>query len=199
MDKQVQRALIKWPNVPHCYGWLELDARGMWRIRDQRTHELGLLGSKITNVTLRNFIDRNYQADDVGRYFFQNGPQRVYVELQSTPYIAHSDPQRGWVLHTDITLKTCDAVWITAEGNFVLKSGDVVAQIDDRDTVDAMACVYLNGQQAGDEQIVNWLHNTQNTNEASFTFLFQKRAVPIRKTSVAALAKQYSFVTHPEP
>ena len=28
MDDIVKQAMAKWPNVPHCYGWLALDARG---------------------------------------------------------------------------------------------------------------------------------------------------------------------------
>ena len=27
MDEIVKAALKKWPNVPHCHGWLALDAR----------------------------------------------------------------------------------------------------------------------------------------------------------------------------
>ena len=36
MDEIVKAALKKWPNVPHCYGWLALDARGDWYMRDDR-------------------------------------------------------------------------------------------------------------------------------------------------------------------
>ena len=35
MDELVQQAMAKWPNVPHCYGWLGLDARGRWYLRDR--------------------------------------------------------------------------------------------------------------------------------------------------------------------
>ena len=31
----------KWPNVPHCYGWLALDARGDWYMRDDRIQARG--------------------------------------------------------------------------------------------------------------------------------------------------------------
>ena len=34
MDDIVKQALAKWPNVPDCYGWLGLDARGHWYLRD---------------------------------------------------------------------------------------------------------------------------------------------------------------------
>ena len=36
MDDIVKAALVKWPNVPHCHGWLGLDARGQWFMRDDR-------------------------------------------------------------------------------------------------------------------------------------------------------------------
>ena len=36
MDAIVEAALRKWPNVPHCHGWLALDARGDWYMRDER-------------------------------------------------------------------------------------------------------------------------------------------------------------------
>ncbi|PRC92396.1 DUF2946 family protein [Solimicrobium silvestre] len=195
MDKQVQLAMAKWPNVPHCYGWLGLDARGAWRMRDQHAQESDLLGSKIANVILRGFIDRNYQSDDAGRYFFQNGPQRVYVELQSTPYIAHSDPQSGWVLHTGTALTNCDAVWMTSDGHLLLQSAAILAQVDDRDMVDAMACVYLNDQPASDEQVLAWLENPH----AGLTFRFQQQSIPITLTSLTELAKTHPFVAHPQP
>ena len=33
MDDIVKQAMAKWPNVPHVYGWLALDRRGVWRIK----------------------------------------------------------------------------------------------------------------------------------------------------------------------
>ena len=44
MDEIVRAAIAKWPNVPHCYGWLALDARGNWRMRDERCQALNLQG-----------------------------------------------------------------------------------------------------------------------------------------------------------
>jgi hypothetical protein len=91
MDEIVKAALKKWPNVPDCYGWLALDARGDWYMRDDRTQAAGpfpqVKGSRITHDKLREFIARNYEHDDAGCWFFQNGPQRVYVELEATPWV----------------------------------------------------------------------------------------------------------------
>jgi hypothetical protein len=87
MDESVKLALAKWPNVPSCTGWLALDRRGNWRMRDEAAQRSGAAGSTIRHPALLAFIARNYGADEAGRWFFQNGPQRVYVELAYTPWI----------------------------------------------------------------------------------------------------------------
>ena len=95
MDDMVRAALKKWPNVPACTGWLALDARGDWYMRDDRTQAAGPFpqakGSRIEHLQLREFIERNYEATADGAWFFQNGPQRVYVELEAAPHV--------WRLH----------------------------------------------------------------------------------------------------
>jgi hypothetical protein len=48
---------------------------------------LAAKGSMLKHDKLIEFIQRNYEADAKGQWFFQNGPQRVYVELESTPFI----------------------------------------------------------------------------------------------------------------
>ena len=60
MDEIVKQAMAKWPNVPHCYGWLALDARGAWRMRDEQAQALHLPGDKIAHAALLGFINRNY-------------------------------------------------------------------------------------------------------------------------------------------
>jgi len=91
MDEIVRAALKKWPNVPHVYGWLALDARGEWWLRDEHAQAAGpfpsIKGSRIEHEMLRSFIGRNYEADDRGCWYFQNGPQRVYVTLEVTPWV----------------------------------------------------------------------------------------------------------------
>lgn len=92
MDEQVLRSLIKWPNVPDCFGWLALDRRGQWRMRDEYAQANQLPGNTIQHAALNEFISRNYAHDTLGRYFFQNGPQRVFVTLDATPWIARMIP-----------------------------------------------------------------------------------------------------------
>ena len=97
LDDIVKQAMAKWPDVPHCYGWLGLDARGNWYMRDDATQAAGPFaqskGSLLQHDKLIDFIGRNYASDEQGRWYFQNGPQRVFVELESTPYIARITPE----------------------------------------------------------------------------------------------------------
>ena len=95
MDEQVLRSLIKWPNVPHCFGWLALDRRGQWRMRDEFAQANQLAGSAIQHAALNEFISRNYACDSLGRYFFQNGPQRDFITLDATPWIARIIPSES--------------------------------------------------------------------------------------------------------
>lgn len=104
MDEIVKQALARWPNVPHCTGWLRLDARGNWRMRDEAAQAQNAPGTPIRHAALIGFINRNYDRDERGQWFFQNGPQRVYVELEYTPFVVRlSRDERGAPTLTDQT------------------------------------------------------------------------------------------------
>ena len=90
MDDIVIRAMAKWPNVPAVYGWLALDRRGQWSIKSAVPGGSAAAAAEfepVTNPKLIEFIGRNYAHDEQGRWFFQNGPQRVYVKLDYTPLV----------------------------------------------------------------------------------------------------------------
>ena len=125
MDDIVKAALLKWPSVPHCYGWLALDARGNWFMRDDRIQAAGpfprIKGSRIEHEKLREFIHRNYAHDDAGAWFFQNGPQRVYVELEAAPFVWRVQDEPGWPVqaHTGAPA-TLQASWLDEQGRLFL-------------------------------------------------------------------------------
>jgi hypothetical protein len=109
MDDIVRAALVKWPNVPDCTGWLLLDRRGQWRMRDEAAQARGELGTPIRHAALIGFIERNYECDEQGRWFFQNGPQRVFVELAYTPWVVRlALPAEGAPALTDHTGQAFD-------------------------------------------------------------------------------------------
>ena len=98
MDDIVSRAMQKWPNVPDVFGWLRLDRRGDWLLRTAPD-----VFDPIRNPTMVSYIGRNYTHDERGRWYFQNGPQRVFATLECTPLVYRLDDDRsGWRAHTDI-------------------------------------------------------------------------------------------------
>lgn len=128
MDDIVKAALKKWPNVPDCYGWLALDARGDWYMRDDRTQAAGpfpaVKGSRITHDKLKAFIHRNYAHDERGAWFFQNGPQRVYVELEAAPLVwgVERTGHGGFAVctHTEQMAQSVRSSWLDEHGRLYL-------------------------------------------------------------------------------
>ncbi len=161
MDEIVRQAMAKWPNVPHCYGWLALDARGAFRMRDEAAQAAHLPGEVIRHPALLSFIYRNYQHDEHGAWYFQNGPQRVFVELEATPYIARTDPSQGFVTHDGVPLNDIDAAWITRDGRLLLKSGDKLAMVDDRDLAECLPLLQMEGKPIDDATLLDWLEGMQ--------------------------------------
>ncbi|HSX94665.1 MAG TPA: DUF2946 family protein [Hydrogenophaga sp.] len=126
MDDIVKAALAKWPNVPHCHGWLGLDARGQWYMRDDRAQAAGPFarskGSLLRHDKLIAFIHRNYAADERGQWFFQNGPQRVYVELENTPWV--------WRLQPDGSVQAHDGEPVAVHASLLDEEGRLYLDTD---------------------------------------------------------------------
>ena len=121
MDARVARSMAKWPDVPAVYGWLELDRRGNWRIK----------GERVVHAGLREFIARNYQADPHGRWYFQNGPQRVFVTLAYTPLVVRHEGEA--LLDHCGRMVVPRAVYVDDEGSVLVEGGAAIALLDDRD------------------------------------------------------------------
>lgn len=127
MDDIVKAALKKWPNVPNCHGWLGLDARGDWYLRDESTQAAGpfpeVKGSRIVHEKLIEFINRNYEADGQGAWFFQNGPQRVYLQLEAAPWVLGVQREGGDFkveTHTRLAVSEVRGVWLDELGRLFL-------------------------------------------------------------------------------
>jgi hypothetical protein len=189
MDDIVKQAMAKWPNVPDCYGWLALDARGAWRMRDERAQHLGEAGDKVTQPALLGFINRNYCADEHGCWYFQNGPQRVYLNLEATPFIARTDPQQGLVLHTGEAFGPLERAFMTEHGELIVEGGGKVAQVDDRDVAQLMVALELDGKAAADEALMAWLEGTPGT----LGLRYHDQLAPVERIARDAVAAQFGF------
>jgi hypothetical protein len=195
MDDIVKQAMAKWPNVPHCYGWLALDARGSWRMRDEPTQQANLPGDRLNNAALLAFINRNYAVDERGCWYFQNGPQRVYVNLETTPYVARTDPAQGLVVQTGEALGPADKGYMTAAGALIVQAGGKVAQVDDRDVAQLIAAMEMDGATVGDEALLAWLE----TGTGTVSLRLADVRIDMERLPDGDLGQRFGFVALPQP
>jgi hypothetical protein len=194
MDDIVLQAMAKWPNVPHCYGWLALDARGTWRMRDEAAQRADAPGDKLTNAALVGFINRNYLSDERGCWYFQNGPQRVYVNLEATPFIARTDPQQGLLLQTGQAVGGIEEAFMTEAGAIVVRAGGVPAQFDDRDVAQLLQAMALDGHPVSDEGLMAWLEN----GIGKLALRWQGREVAVERLVEGEAPQRFGFVRRPD-
>ena len=115
--------MARWPNVPAVYGWLSLDRRGRWCLR----------GEPVTHRGAIEFMNRNYHCTDDGKWFFQNGPQRVFVDLDYTPLILGFDGARVLRDHTAQAIGGLRGAWLDEQGNLLLLGQRAIGLLCDRD------------------------------------------------------------------
>ena len=120
MDDAVRQALARWPDVPDCFGWLSLSRRGEWQLPDGPIRHAGLAA----------FIGRNYEADADGRWYFQNGPQRVFVSLAYTPTVLRLAAPARLQTHTGQPVETLSGAWLDDEGSLLLASEHGIALLE---------------------------------------------------------------------
>lgn len=123
------RALARWPDVADVYGWLVLDRRGEWRLRVEGARTAF---EHIGNRALRDFICRNYAADARGRWYFQNGPQKVYVRLEYAPLVVRLEAT-GLADHCGRAFGEPRGMWQDEEGSVLLLGDRGLGLLDDRD------------------------------------------------------------------
>jgi len=139
MDERVLQAKARWPNVPAAWGWLYLDRRGAWRLVDRGAPGFDPIrdgrGDPIRHEALIDFIARNYACLDNGSWFFQNGPQRVFVDLELAPNIWRLAPQPDGVVlvaHTGEIASRVERLGVDADGVVWAQTDLGPGAIDDR-------------------------------------------------------------------
>lgn len=191
MDDIVRQAMAKWPNVPNCFGWLALDRRGQWRMRNEYAQANKLSGEPIRHTALIDFIVRNYAHDDAGRWFFQNGPQRVFVELDYTPWVARLSAGG-----TPPAFTTTTGAAFSPTGCFVDEQGSVllsgrVAAFEAEETIALLHDHDLEPFSS----LANW--HGEACGAALGTLTLGDRTFEIEPIARAEVAKRYGFIARP--
>jgi len=194
MDEIVLRGMAKWPNVPAVYGWLSLDRRGQWLIK----------GERISNPLVTEFIGRNYARDERGCWFFQNGPQRVFVVLDFAPFVYRVVSPEGSPLaletHSGKPVSSVAGAWIDENGAALLETEHGIGAIHDRDLdrllphlTDAAGAALA--EDALDELMVR----VQQGREAPLWLRFRGAGVRVSPIRSETVAQRFGFCARPEP
>jgi hypothetical protein len=186
MDDIVKAAMQKWPDVPDVYGWLALDRRGNWLIR----------GERIGNAALNAFINRNYASDERGRWFFQNGPQRVFVSLHTAPFVyslQRDGRALGATAHTGIEARRIDAAFVDGDGAMYLSTDLGAGLVHDRDLALALAAVVGPGD--SDENITAMLAGDVQ----GVRIDTGSAGIPLTRIGFGELAARFHFDPDPQP
>jgi hypothetical protein len=192
MDELVLRALRRWPHVPSVYGWLSLDRRGRWWIK----------GERVANAALIGFIGRNYACDAKGRWFFQNGPQRVFVSLAYVPYVYRTnggrDGKLGLIAHTGAVVDSPRAAWVDDAGGVLVETELGVGAIHDQDLPEVLGSLSGPSGQPLDDAAAERLLAFRGS-AASGAALLSLGGVALRLSMIRAVEVPYRFGFDPDP
>jgi hypothetical protein len=196
MDDIVKRAMQKWPDVPNVFGWLRLDRRGNWLVKSRATREGAPVFERITNAAVIDFIGRNYQPDERGRWYFQNGPQRVFVTLDLAPLVYRLvAPGADLETHTGARPRTVRGVWLDDAGHLLVETDLGLGVVLDRDLpaieerlVDAQGLPL-------DEQALEALLDGSGAGHLDWS----GDRIAVRRIASAAIADCFGFDPAPRP
>ena len=194
MDDIVKQAMAKWPNVPSVFGWLGLDRRGKWMIK----------GERVSNPMVAACISRNYEHDAAGRWFFQNGSQRVFAALEYTPLVYRIgwDPAPGAPLtieaHTGRTVTRVDGAWIDDAGIVLIATEHGAGMIDDRDLERLLPCFTgERGAALTEDAIAAAIERMQDGGTARLRFRYREDTVPVLAITARDVPVKFGFVQRP--
>jgi hypothetical protein len=189
MDEIVLRSMLKWPAVPAVHGWLSLDRRGNWMVKSVAGRF-----ERVANAAVRKFIGRNYAADAEGRWYFQNGPQRVFVALDYTPWVYRlADSGEGILAHTGAVPSALEAVFLDDAGALLLRTEIGIGVLLDRDL-----SAFLEGlTDVGGRSVERLLEDVAQGAEAQV--MLQGKTAPIACIRSADVSRRFGFVARPAP
>jgi len=192
MDEIVLRGMAKWPNVPSVYGWLSLDRRGNWRIK----------GERIANPMVTTFIGRNYARDDQGRWFFQNGPQRVFVALAYAPFVYRVVSPEHTPLaleaHNGKPVSTVSGAWIDEAGAVLLETEHGVGVVHDRDLDRLLpALIDANGNPLDEGALDELMELLQQGREVPLWLRFRETSVRMEPIRSETVPQRFGYVARP--
>jgi hypothetical protein len=177
----------RWPNVPALFGWLGLDRRGRWLIKDE----------VISHPRIVNAINQNYAADEHGRWYFQNGPQRGYIRLESAPLMVRVDADR-LVTHTGFEVRLPTAAFLDEAGGVLLATEHGPAEIAATDLDWILQRLQVDSRELQEDELVAALVEPSGI-RTRMTLHLDGITLPVIRLDAADAPDYLHFVRDPQP
>ncbi len=189
MDDWVLNALKRWPNVPALFGWLSLDRRGRWLVQ----------GESISHPRIIEVINRNYAADEHGRWYFQNGPQRGYMQLESAPLVLFVGEDGGHlVIHTGHAVEQASAAYLDEEGALLLATEHGPAEVAGPDLQWVLDRLSIDGKPVEDESLAAALA-LPSESDTGITLQLGSTPLKLRRLDFSRAPSALGFERTPAP
>ena len=186
----------KWPNVPNVFGWLRLDRRGNWLVKTRQSRDGEPAFERIGNAAVTDFIGRNYAHDERGRWFFQNGPQRVFVALEYTPFVYRlRGDGESLETHTGLAAAEVRAAWIDDAGMLVVETELGPGVLLDRDLPALLDRIETASGPASEESLAALTAGAL----PDLTLDLGRRRVPLSAIAAQDLPARFGFNPAPVP
>ena len=187
MQPWVLKSMERWPNVPALFGWLSLDRRGRWLIK----------GEPITHARIIATMNANYGVDEHGRWYFQNGPQRGYIELEYAPFVLRRDGDR-FLTHNGLVVERPAQAILDAAGTLSLSTEHGLAEIPGDDLDWILDRLSSRGEPL-DEAFIAELLELPSQTETAVVLTLGRGRLPVVRIDSDELPALFGFVRRPEP
>jgi hypothetical protein len=173
--------------VPALFGWLSLDRRGRWLIKDEL----------ITRPQIIDTINANYGVDEHGRWYFQNGPQRGFIRLAYAPLVLQVESD-ALMTHTQQRIKQLRQIYLDEEGSLLLVTEHGPGGLIDTDLEWALNRTHHQQAALQADDIAAALE-VPSGHVTDLTFTWQDQLLPITRLDCAAQPALLKFVRDPQP
>lgn len=187
MQPWVLKSLQRWPNVPALFDWLSLDRRGRWLIK----------GEPITHPRIVETINLNYGVDDHGRWYFQNGPQRGFMELEYAPFVLRRELD-GFVTHNDLRIERPTQAILDETGTLSLSTEHGLGEIPGDDLEWILDRLSIDDEPLDEDRLTALLDLPSQTTTGAVLALGRGR-LPVTRIDRDELPGIFGFTRKPTP
>jgi hypothetical protein len=187
MEPWALKAIQRWPNVPALFGWLSLDRRGRWLIKNEL----------ISRPQIIDTINANYGVDDYGRWYFQNGPQRGFMQLAYAPYVVHVEHEQ-LMTHTQQRITQLTQLYLDEEGSLLFITEHGPGVLIDTDLEWALGYLHCGEHLVQADDIAAALA-VPSGHVTDLSFHWHASRLPVKRLDMSAQPQALGFERDPQP